>query len=169
MLDARRLQARDPGLNLSPASGSAKDPFARPAADGELKVVNDVRPVLVVDDDPTARTLMSLLLRGRGLSVRTASDGFEALRILTELQPKLIFVDLQLPGMSGIDLVRQIRQQESSQPAVVVAVTASPADQFEDNARAAGCDEYLEKPIDTRAFPVRLDSWLSLRRSSEGS
>ena len=109
--------------------------------------------VLVVDDNPTNLKLLAYLLQAKGYDVRTAADAESALDVVREVMPALILMDLQLPGMDGLELTRHLKAAEATRHIIVIAVTAYAMTGDEQRARAAGCDDYMAKPIDTRALP----------------
>jgi CheY-like chemotaxis protein len=111
-------------------------------------------PILVVDDNPTNLKLLRLLLSGESYAVRTAGDAGEALAVLKEFRPRLILLDLQMPGMNGFELARRLKSDAATQDIVIVALTAYAMKGDEEKAREAGCDGYVSKPIDTRALPA---------------
>jgi CheY-like chemotaxis protein len=80
--------------------------------------------------------------------------------LLPDLQPDLILMDVQLPGMDGLELARRIKADPLHKNARIVALTAYAMKGDEEKALAAGCDGYLSKPIDTRTFPKILASFL---------
>lgn len=110
-------------------------------------------PVLVVDDNRANLRLIQLLLRGEGYDVRTADDAEAALAALEDFRPRLILMDLQMPGMDGFELTRRLKADPATREIVIVALTAYAMKGDEERARAAGCDGYVAKPIDTRALP----------------
>jgi CheY-like chemotaxis protein len=109
--------------------------------------------VLVVDDNPTNLKLIAYLLQAKGYDVRTATDAESALEVVAEARPALILMDLQLPGMDGLELTRRLKSAPETRDIVVIAVTAYAMKGDEERARAAGCDGYVPKPVDTRALP----------------
>jgi two-component system cell cycle response regulator DivK len=109
--------------------------------------------ILVVDDNPANLKLARVLLASEGYEVRTAGDAEEALEVLTAFSPRLILMDLQLPGMDGLALTRQLKKDPKTRDIVIVALTAYGMKGDEERARAAGCDGYVVKPIDTRTLP----------------
>lgn len=111
-------------------------------------------PVLVVDDNPVNQKLTRVLLRGAGYDVHTAGDAEEAVRVLESTKPRLILMDLQLPGMSGLDLTQRLKADERTRDVIVIALTAYAMKGDEEKALAAGCDAYVSKPIDTDALLV---------------
>jgi CheY-like chemotaxis protein len=116
--------------------------------------------VLVVDDNPVNLKLLVYLLTARGYEVRTAADATAALAEVREYPPRLILMDLQLPGMDGLELTRRLKADDATRNIVVVAVTSYAMKGDEDRARAAGCDGYVAKPVDTRALPGLVASLL---------
>ena len=109
--------------------------------------------VLVVDDNPTNLKLIAYLLQAKGYQVRTAVDAESALQEVETCRPALILMDLQLPGMDGLELTRRLKASADTRAIVIIAVTAYAMKGDEERARAAGCDGYIPKPVDTRALP----------------
>lgn len=116
--------------------------------------------ILVVDDNPQNLKLARVLLRSEGYDVATASDAEEALRLLETSKPRLILMDLQLPGMDGLTLTRRLKADPARRRIVVVALTAYAMKGDREKALAAGCDGYITKPIDTTALPELLRAYL---------
>jgi CheY-like chemotaxis protein len=110
--------------------------------------------ILVVDDNATNLRLLRMLLAAESYEVRTASDAGEALAVLQEFRPRLILMDLQMPGMDGFELTRRLKADTATRDIVIVALTAYAMRGDEEKARAAGCDDYVSKPIDTRTLPA---------------
>lgn len=108
--------------------------------------------ILVVDDNPQNLKLTRVLLTVNGYTVLTATDAEEALRLLESATPRLILMDLQLPGMDGLQLTRQLKADPLRRQIVIVALTAYAMKGDEERALAAGCDAYLSKPINTEAL-----------------
>lgn len=109
--------------------------------------------VLVVDDNLTNLKLIAYLLQAKGYEVRTAVDAESALEVVRATRPALILMDLQLPGMDGLELTQRLKAAPETRDIVVIAVTAYAMKGDEERARAAGCDGYIPKPVDTRALP----------------
>ena len=126
-------------------------------------------PVLVVDDNPTNLKLLRYLLSTRGYQVRTATDGDEVMSILQSFRPRLILMDIQLPGIDGLELTRRIKKAPETRDIVIIAVTASAMKGDEERTRAAGCDAYVAKPIDTRALPALVEDYLGRRQPPGGT
>ncbi len=101
--------------------------------------------VLVADDTPDLRQLLSLYLRKMGLDVLLAENGQEAVEIAVSQQPNLVFMDMQMPVMDGIEAVRTLRQQNYA--GTVLALTAQSERDRIEAMLDAGCDGYVEKPV----------------------
>lgn len=108
--------------------------------------------ILIVDDNPTNLKLARLVLSDGGYDVRTANDAEEALRLLSSYKPRLILMDVQLPGIDGLELTRRLKSDPAYSGIVIVALTAYAMKGDEEKARAAGCDGYITKPIDPDTF-----------------
>jgi CheY-like chemotaxis protein len=117
--------------------------------------------ILVVDDNPANLRLLRLLLSGESYEVRTADGAEEAITILEDFRPRLILMDLQMPGMNGFELARRLKGDAATRDIVIVALTAYAMKGDEERAREAGCDGYVSKPIDTRTLPALVARHLS--------
>lgn len=124
-------------------------------------------PILVVDDNPTNLKLVRVLLSGEGYEVRAAFDAEEAVQILRSFRPRLILMDLQLPGMDGYELTRQLKADAQTRGITIVAVTSYAMKGDEKLAIDAGCDAYVSKPIDTEELPKIIAAYL--RPSDSGT
>jgi CheY-like chemotaxis protein len=120
--------------------------------------------ILVVDDNPTNLKLVSFLLVKRGYQVRSASGAQEALEALKEFHPVLILMDMQMPEIDGFELTRRLKADPATRDITIIALTAYAMKGDEERVRAAGCDGYMSKPIDTRALPEAVASWLAARK-----
>jgi CheY-like chemotaxis protein len=118
------------------------------------------KSIFIIDDHPVNLELAKVLLVLEGYEVHTAGDAEAALLLLPELRPDLILMDVQLPGMDGLELARRVKADPLLQNARIVALTAYAMKGDEEKALAAGCDGYLAKPIDTRTFPQMVASFL---------
>jgi two-component system, cell cycle response regulator DivK len=109
--------------------------------------------ILIVDDNAANLKLARVLLQGEGYEVQTAADAEEAMRVLQTYTPRLILMDIQLPGMDGLELTRRLKADVATKHIVILALTAYAMKGDEDKARAAGCDGYIAKPIDVGSLP----------------
>ena len=117
-------------------------------------------PILIVDDNASNLKLLVFILSGRGYEVRTAASADEALSTLNEFHPRLILMDIQLPGMDGLTLTRQLKADPATRDISIIAATAYAMKGDEERAREAGCDGYVTKPIDTRQLPIDIARFL---------
>jgi CheY-like chemotaxis protein len=109
-------------------------------------------PILIVDDNAINLKLLRLTLKVAGYEVQTAVDAEQAMTVLTTFRPRLVLMDLQLPGMDGLDLTRRLKADPATAGSIIVAVTAYAMKGDEQRALDAGCDGYVTKPIDTRTL-----------------
>jgi two-component system cell cycle response regulator DivK len=125
-----------------------------------------VERILIVDDNPVNLKLVRFLLESEGYEVQTAVDAEDALHALETFTPRLILMDIQLPGMDGLTLTRKLKADPRTQHIVIVALTAYAMKGDEDKALKAGCDGYVGKPIDTYALPALVTRYLSIKARS---
>ncbi len=118
-------------------------------------------PILVIDDNTESLKLARVLLELEGYQVHTARNAEEALALLQESRPRLVLMDLQLPGMDGLELTRRLKVDPAYTDVLVVALTAYAMKGDEQKALEAGCDGYIPKPIDTRTLPRLLARYLA--------
>ena len=121
--------------------------------------------VLVIDDNRDNRDLVQILLECEGFELRAAEDASAALRVLETWQPKLILMDVQLPGVDGLELTRRLRCRPEFEIVPIVAFTAYAMRREKRAAREAGCDGYITKPINTRTFASEIRQFLAARGS----
>ena len=117
-------------------------------------------PILVVDDNPDNVKLLVFLLRKHGYQVETAASAEEALDVLSRVRPALILLDIQLPGMDGLELTRRLKADPATHDIVILIVTAYAMKSDEERSLSAGCDGYIAKPIDTRKLPGVIATYL---------
>jgi two-component system cell cycle response regulator DivK len=116
--------------------------------------------VLIVDDNPVNLKLAAYLLASKGYAVDTAVDAVSAMAALRLRKPRVILMDLQLPGMDGLALTRSIKGDPLTSDIRILAVTADAMKGDDVRALAAGCDGYVSKPIDTRLLPALVQDLL---------
>lgn len=102
--------------------------------------------ILIVEDHPTMRGAMRLVLEEGGYRIDEASDGVEALRIVREDPPDLMFLDLHMPGMSGSEILGAIRAEPGAAATRVIVVTAD-GEEGREKTLALGADAYFTKPF----------------------
>lgn len=108
--------------------------------------------ILVVEDHPLNRELVVDLLEAEGYTVLQAADGVGLVERVKREQPALVLLDLQLPGLDGFTLARQLRADPEPQGVLLLAMTAYAHPEDRAQALAAGFDGYLPKPLDTRGL-----------------
>ena len=116
--------------------------------------------VLIVDDNPTNLKLVAYLVRANGYDVDTAGDAATAQASIAAHKPGLILMDLQLPGIDGLELTRRLKANPATADIKIIAVTAYAMKGDEDKALEAGCDDYVTKPIDTRGLPALIAKYI---------
>ena len=104
------------------------------------------KKILVVEDDADNRRIVAKVLSVEGYEIVEATDGIEALAIARSVRPHLIIMDLALPNMDGWEATRQLKRDPITRNIPVVALTAVAMRGDEEQARAAGCDDYMPKP-----------------------
>ncbi len=124
--------------------------------------------ILIVEDSPLNRKLVEAVLRPHGYRLLIAVDGEEAIEMATRERPDLILMDIQLPKVSGYDATKILRSQPETAHIPIVALTAHAMADERERVMAAGCDGYITKPIDTRAFPGRVRQYLDSRKGATG-
>jgi len=121
--------------------------------------------ILIVEDNPTNLQLTKAVLTRGGHATAEATSADEALAVLGHTTPDLILMDIQLPGVNGLTLTRQLKTRSDLRSVPIVALTAYAMKGDEAKAREAGCDGYITKPIDVRTLSSSLTAILEAARS----
>ena len=108
--------------------------------------------VLIIEDNPANMTLAVFLLQSVGHTVLTATDAETGLSLARDEQPNLILMDVQLPGMDGLEATMLLKGLDATRAIPVIALTALAMKGDEERIRAAGCDGYIAKPMRYREF-----------------
>ncbi len=159
--------------------GSGEPPGAEPARDpaevtGPIRRVEDDLPgagpvepahVLLVDDDEENLKMLSRRLRGHGFTVALASDGEQALRLLDETPFDLVLLDVVMPGMSGLDVLRDLRARHAAADLPVIMATARDDSKDVVAALRLGANDYVTKPLDFPVVLARVATQLTLARA----
>ena len=127
------------------------------------------KSILIVDDNPVNMKLIRVLLTGEGYNVRTAADAQEALETLKECYPDLILMDIQLPGIDGLELTLRLKSNPATRGIKILGLTAYAMKGDEERIIAAGCDGYIPKPIDTRTLPGVIRQYLKGYSAVDGA
>ena len=120
--------------------------------------------ILIVEDNARNMRLVVMTLKARGYTLLEAASGPEALDTAKREHPDLILMDIQLPGMSGLEVTRRLRQMTEFQNTLIVAMSAYAMKGDRERILEAGCDGYLAKPIGTRELPQVVASVLADRK-----
>ena len=171
-----RLMGGDVGVRSTPGVGStfwfsarlrradhAAAPLPAPASpSAEARVMQQHlgRRILLVEDEPVNRLVMHELLVSAGLVVDEASDGAQALALADQHPYDLVLMDVQMPGLDGIEATRQLRALPRGATVPVVALTANAFDDDRRRCLAAGMDDFVTKPIDVATLFETLLKWL---------
>lgn len=118
------------------------------------------KQLLLIEDNEQNRYLVTYLMQARGWEVMYAEDGLSAIGAAEELNPALILLDIQLPGMDGYEVARELRHRPSLADTPIIAVTsyAMPGDR--ERCLDAGCTGYIEKPINPGTFADEIEAYL---------
>jgi two-component system response regulator ResD len=125
-----------------------------PMADGDAR-----RTVLVVDDEPTIGEIVSRYLERAGYATTTAADGLEAVRLADEQRPDLVVLDLMLPQLDGLQVLRHLREGEDG-PTPVILLTAKGEQEDKLAGLRNGADDYVVKPFSPSELVARVDAVL---------
>jgi two-component system cell cycle response regulator DivK len=116
--------------------------------------------VLIIEDNPTNMTLAVFLLQSAGQPVLSATDAEAGLTLARDEQPNLILMDIQLPGMDGLQATALLKGDEATRAIPVIALTALAMKGDEERIRSAGCDGYIAKPMRYQEFLATVASHL---------
>ena len=122
------------------------------------------RRVLVVDDEPINRELAMALLEEAGLSVDLAGDGLEAVEQIAGKRYDLVFMDMQMPRLDGLEATRRIRESVAGRTLPIIAMTANAFVEDRTRCFAAGMDDFITKPIEPETLFGVCVKWLSQSR-----
>ena len=109
-------------------------------------------PVLVVEDNPLNMKLFSAMIAAQGHRVLQATDGWQALELARRQRVALIVMDVELPGLSRLDVARSLKEDGETRDIPILLTTAHAYDEDSEKVRASGCDAFMKKPIAISAF-----------------
>jgi signal transduction histidine kinase len=135
-----------------PVAGARGTPGAAAGGPGDL--------ILVVEDNPANMKLVREVLKGRGFRILEATSGEEALDTIRFIRPDLILMDIQLPGMDGLAVTRQLKENPATRDIPTIALTAHAMKRDQERVLEAGCAGFIPKPIDTVNFSNQIASFL---------
>jgi two-component system, cell cycle response regulator DivK len=116
--------------------------------------------ILYIEDNVDNRTLIRRILTAEGYEIKEAGDAREALEVLQTLQPGLILMDINMPDVDGYTLTAQIRGMPGFESIPIVALTANVMRGDRERSLEAGCDGYIQKPIDIDLLPQQIERYL---------
>lgn len=116
--------------------------------------------VLIVDDEADIREFLSYNLTKNGFKVEVAEDGIEGLKRATAFAPHIIILDIMMPGMSGIELCKEIRSRAEFDGVLIAMLTARQEDQIQIESLNVGADDYITKPLKPSVFLSRIKALL---------
>ena len=114
------------------------------------------KSILVVDDEPNIVLSLEFLMKQAGFSVRTASDGEEALKAITESPPDLVLLDINMPKLNGYEVCEKVRANPEWEDVRIVMLTAKGRDIEREKGLAMGADDYVTKPFATQEVVERV-------------
>ena len=141
-------------LRTTSAPPNDREPAAPPPHGKKSDSSKKKLTILVVDDDEANLELARALLEADGVAVVTAMDAISTFDVLKDVDPALILMDIQLPGMDGWELTRRLKKNVVTSHIPVIAVTAYGQHGDAERARDAGFDEFVAKPVSTRELPA---------------
>ena len=125
--------------------------------------------ILIVEDNSLHTKLIEMTLRTKNYTLLKATDGEKALDMAIRERPDLIIMDLNLPGMTGFEVTKKLRENPAFSQTPIIAITAYAMKRDREMVIESGCDAYLSKPIDTRELPGVIAELLSARRKRDNT
>jgi two-component system cell cycle response regulator len=122
--------------------------------------------ILIIEDDPTSLKLASEVLQAGGHVIMLAASADQAILSIKAAKPDVILLDMRLPGIKGVGVARQCREEALTHDIPIIAVTAFSSEYGQDDAMNAGCDAYLIKPINTRTLLQQIDDVVAAKTRS---
>ena len=116
--------------------------------------------ILVVEDNENNMYLIAFILRNNGYEVIEAGSGEEGVELVKKEKPDLIIMDIQLPGIDGLEATKRIRESVANHEIPIIALTSYAMVGDREKALAAGCTGYIEKPIDPETFMEEIEKYL---------
>ena len=115
------------------------------------------RRILLIEDNAQNSYLVTFILERRGHEVVSATDGLQGIALAESIVPEIILLDIQLPLMDGYQVARELRAREALRGTPIVAITSYAMSGDREKALAAGCNHYIEKPIDPDTFAEEVE------------
>jgi two-component system cell cycle response regulator DivK len=121
--------------------------------------------ILYIEDNPDNRTLIRRILESEGYAVREAPDGPIGLQMAAEARPDLVLMDINLPEIDGYEVTARLKQLPGMREVPVIAITANVMKGDREKTLAAGCDGYIQKPIDIDTISAQIEHFLTRNKS----
>jgi len=121
-----------------------------------------LKRILAVDDETFIQELLADFLSFQGYDVSTAGSGVEALEKIAEMKPHLVIMDIKMPGLNGLDVLRQIKATHTDIGVIMLSAFGDSATR--QAARSLGADFYLQKPVDLKQLQEMLHAWQATTR-----
>ena len=118
--------------------------------------------ILIVEDNQLNSKLLKQLLTAYGYEVRESPEGLQALDLARDERPDLILMDIRLPGISGLEVTRLLKQDDQTKTIPIIAITALASPEYEKKGWESGCDAYVLKPIILDNFLRTIESFLKI-------
>ena len=119
-----------------------------------------MKKVLVVEDNETNLYLVRFILEKNGLEVIEARGGVAAVELAVKEKPDLIIMDIQLPDISGLEAIKRIRASEANHDIPIIALTSYAMSGDKEKTLNAGCNGYIEKPVNPETFMIEVMKYL---------
>ncbi len=116
--------------------------------------------ILYIEDNPDNRLLVRRVLMAEGYTIEEAADGMTGLKIAEANPPNLVLMDINLPEVDGYEITARLKQLPNMRGVPIVAMTANVMKGDREKTLAAGCDGYIQKPIDIDLLPTQIESFL---------
>jgi DNA-binding response OmpR family regulator len=125
------------------------------------------KKILVVEDDPTSRKFLELILKKEGYQVVTAANGLEGHRKVGEESPDILILDVMLPGIDGFEICHRIRSKTGNVRLPIILMSAKVQESDRDAALKVGADAFLSKPVDRVVLLNKITELLGSRKDPE--
>ena len=126
------------------------------------------KTVLCIEDNPVNMILVERIVEAEGHNLLKAEDGPTALDVLADTTPDIILLDINLPGIDGLELARRFKADDRLKPIPLIATTAQVLVGDRERCLEAGCDDYLPKPLDIRKLRQVIRHYMEKGTNSEG-
>lgn len=123
-----------------------------------------MRKLLIADDEPGVRRLVRMTLESESYEILEACDGAEALAMAREHKPALVFLDVMMPEMSGVEVCEELKSDPATSSITIIMLTAKAQEADRETGSGAGADDYFTKPFSPLALLTKVDEVLNSRK-----